>query len=65
MAAPIEPPVKKSPFNHSHTHPTPSEYEFLGLSKKTTCLQGRVAEWPSGHVAEMFNFGRTATATAT
>ena len=27
-----------------------------GLSKKTTCLQGRLAEWLSGHVAEI-NFG--------
>ena len=27
-----------------------------GLSKKTTCLRGRVAEWPSGRVAEI-NFG--------
>ena len=30
---------------------------ILGLSKKSTCLQGRVAEWPSGRVAEI-NFGR-------
>ena len=28
-----------------------------GLSKKETCLRGRVAEWPSGRVAEI-NFGQ-------
>ena len=27
-----------------------------GLSKKATCLLGRVAEWPRGRVAEI-NFG--------
>ena len=27
-----------------------------GLSKKVTCLRGRVAEWPSGRVAKI-NFG--------
>ena len=27
-----------------------------GLSKKATCLRGRVAEWPCGRVAEI-NFG--------
>ena len=25
----------------------------LGLSKKATCLRGRVGEWPSGRVAEI------------
>ena len=29
----------------------------MGLSKKETCLRGRVAEWPSGRVAKI-NFGR-------
>ena len=30
---------------------------MAGLSKKVTCLQGRVAEWLRGRVAEI-NFGR-------